>query len=150
MTRDEVFDWLSQNNIAQVQLEFSGGNDEGGVDLTSFYGKHPEGTEYSVAMSEDPYVIEAHGAWYTDKDGNEIPEGMKIIRDVNAWRMATYDEIILSKVHEALAKPIYDRYHTFAGDFYVQGTLVWDVPNRKVIMGGSEEVKSYEPFTDEV
>lgn len=36
----------------------------------------------------------------------------------------------------ALAEPIYRRYHSFAGDFFVSGEVEWRVADRTVIMHG--------------
>jgi hypothetical protein len=45
---------------------------------------------------------------------------------------------------EALCKPIYDRYYSFAGEFYVDGRLTWTVEGSKVEITGNESVTDYE------
>jgi hypothetical protein len=47
-----------------------------------------------------------------------------------------------------LSGPIYEKYGTFAGEFYVNGTLVWDVGARNVYMQGQESNTVYEPFEE--
>jgi hypothetical protein len=46
----------------------------------------------------------------------------------------TPQEAAEEKLADALSEPIYDRYHTFAGDFEVAGELIWDVIDRTVQM----------------
>lgn len=45
---------------------------------------------------------------------------------------------------EALCQPIYDKYHSFAGEFFVDGTLTWTVEGSKLEMSGHETVEEYE------
>ena len=43
-----------------------------------------------------------------------------------------------SSSRQALSQPVYDEYGGFAGEFEVEGRVVWDVPKGTVIMKGSE------------
>lgn len=54
-----------------------------------------------------------------------------------------------TELAEALSKPVYDKYYSFAGEFYVSGTVVWDAETRKHKMSGQESVETYEEFEDE-
>jgi hypothetical protein len=45
---------------------------------------------------------------------------------------------------DALEAPVYDKYDGFTGEFYVNGTVTWDVVNRKVTMSADEEVSHWE------
>lgn len=49
-----------------------------------------------------------------------------------------------------ITQPVYEKYHGFAGEFSVHGTVVWDVAARKVLMNGEESVQQYEGFSEEV
>ena len=42
------------------------------------------------------------------------------------------------RLAEALSRPVYDEYGGFAGEFEVEGRVVWDVPKATVRMEGSE------------
>ena len=42
------------------------------------------------------------------------------------------------RLAEALSQPVYDEYGGFAGEFEVEGRVVWDVPKATVSMEGSE------------
>ena len=42
MNREEVFKWLKDNGYVRVEVEYSGGNDEGGVDAVVGFKKNGE------------------------------------------------------------------------------------------------------------
>lgn len=50
------------------------------------------------------------------------------------------------KIAEALAEPVYSEYGSFAGEYYVNGTLTWDVASRKISIEGSCEVATSDPI----
>lgn len=41
---------------------------------------------------------------------------------------------------DLLVRPVYSEYGSFAGEFYVDGQVIWDLEARTVKMTGSEEV----------
>lgn len=43
-----------------------------------------------------------------------------------------------SLLSDALQHPVWDRYHGFAGDFDVEGRVVWMVAGRSVVLDASE------------
>ncbi len=49
-----------------------------------------------------------------------------------------------------LSEPVYDKYHSFAGEFHVYGEVVWDVDLGKVLMEGKESVETWKPIDGEV
>ena len=51
---------------------------------------------------------------------------------------------------DALEAPVWDRYGSFAGEYNVDGEVVWDVKEGKVYIKGSEEVTQTEEFEEEV
>lgn len=48
------------------------------------------------------------------------------------------------EISNALAEPVYDEYGSFAGDFHVNGIVVWDVAKRTITMDGSFETTNSE------
>ena len=48
------------------------------------------------------------------------------------------------RLAEALSQPIYDEYGGFAGQFEVEGRVIWDVSKATVSMEGSEAEESPE------
>lgn len=49
-------------------------------------------------------------------------------------------------IADALSKPVYDEYYSFAGEFHVNGEVVWDVNTRTISMSGEEEVATTQPI----
>jgi len=126
MNRQEMWAELRRRNVAKVAVEFSGGGDEGGVDNIT--------------------LLNAEG----DEIGNLHEDyGSKRWEDGNGWVSVNPPNPDTALV-EALVAPVYERYDTFAGDFYVNGTLSYDVAKEKALMNKSERVESYEESDEEV
>jgi hypothetical protein len=51
---------------------------------------------------------------------------------------------------ETLTEPIYDRWGSFAGEFYVHGQLIWDAQANTVKFAGEESEQVYKPFEEEI
>ena len=54
------------------------------------------------------------------------------------------------QLEELLGRPVYDQYSSFAGEFYVDGEVTWDLSDRTVKMKGNERVDAYEGFDREL
>lgn len=115
MNKQEVYTKLQELKIGKVEVEFSGGGDEGGVD------------SISLIKDDDPDQI----------------------INVNLWG-SKEDNPLDADLVEALSNPVYDAYGTFAGEFSVYGTLIWNAVEMKCYMKGSETVSTYEPFDNEI
>lgn len=131
--KERAFTLLRDRGFTKVVVEFSGGNDEGGADAVT-------------ATTKDgllvPLVSSAYHMRYTrHQDGGweDVDEGW-IIYENSDRRPATDQEIEMGSLLELLEQPVYDEYHTFAGDFEVQGTVTWDVATGTVTMQRSEQV----------
>jgi hypothetical protein len=121
---------LEAIGILRLKIAFSGGNDEGGV---------------------DDYTIDA------TVPNMAVPSLERVYPDLYDPTTRKYSERELSPAERAtnelldlLEGPIDDRYGSFAGDFHVSGVLHYDVPNRKVWIGGDEAQPREEPFSDEL
>lgn len=101
LTEADVFARLRDRGATRVEIQFSGGNDEGGADAIRLY------------------------------------DGEKQIGDLPSWSEygATDPDSVLV---EALTGPLYERWGGFGGDFYVHGTLTWDVTTAKTSISGEE------------
>jgi len=128
MSRDKVFATLKGMNVAKVEVFYSGGNDEGGVNQIDLF-------------DADGKKIRSMEEYY---GGNSVWD-----EAIKGWKQAEAptDEQRLS---QALCIPVYDKYGSFAGDFYVDGTITWDVENRKVRDHGTEQVSHDESFDDDL
>ena len=136
--KNKVFDKLMQLGVIRVEVHFSGGNDEGGADDCT--------------------------AWNADKEHVKLPEARayrssKFNKETKEWepqswqvwepaikdsRDATEQEIEDSEFIHLLEEPIYDTYGSFAGEFEVDGTLIWDVTEGTVTMSTDESVQHWE------
>ena len=56
----------------------------------------------------------------------------------------------LGELYFAVVKPVEDQYGSFAGDFSVDGTIVWDVVNNQVLNRGEQEVREWVSYLDEL
>ena len=116
--RDFAMRTLREMGVVSADVGFSGGNDEGGVNEILLTMK--DGSQSALKTFPDRY-------W--DKDEQEY---------VNA----SLDEMQVkqNRLWEILSIPVYQRYSTFAGEFYVYGSVIWDVEKNTVSMSGSEDV----------
>lgn len=133
--KDKTLALLKSLGITEVLLEFAGGNDEGGV----------ESEKYKTADGEVTIPrVYADRNWGAPND----EELVKVIWEGSTKRLATEEEINLAakyeEVRDMCEAPIYDRYYTFAGEFYVTGTLHIDVAKGTVKMEVSEGQMTYE------
>jgi hypothetical protein len=122
-TREKVFSELVRRNVASVIVSFSGGGDDGSIDGISLL--DADGKE--VSHLRETYI----SSKWNEKTKSFEPD-----------REMTEDEMLV----EALGQPVYDKYGTFAGDYSVEGEILWDVKNQKVNDSGTQ---SYPQSYDE-
>lgn len=125
-----MFTQLRERGASSAVVEFSGGNDEGGADGITLYDAEGES-------------IKTITEYVPDTQWN--PETQK-------WETVEVDSEVRADVAlgEALVKPIYDRWGSFAGEFHVYGTAKWDVETGKVELDYQESVETYSHHSDEV
>ena len=126
--RNSVFTALQTKNVAKALVHFSGGGDEGGVNSIELV----DSTGKIIETLNEYY----EGAMQWDSNANKWIESAP-----------PTDE---QKLSRDLCCPVYEQYHSFAGEFYVNGTVIWDVKTRKVTNEGIEEVRSDESFSEEI
>lgn len=135
---------LQALGVASVKVHFSGGNDEGGAD----------DVQYLDAAGNKVTGIPAGNAYENRywQNGREHNDGWFVYdRSLSddyreQKRPATAEEIAASKRARVIESPIYAEYGSFAGEFYVDGTLTWDVASGKYEMHGQQEVSHWEEF----
>ena len=127
MNRSEAFAELRKRGIAKVVVSFSGGGDEGGCDDITLF--NAEGAK--VGTLQEEYIGDRWDATLQ----KWVPMG---------------DRTADGDLADVLCKPVYDKYYTFAGEFHVNGEVVWDVAKGTVNMQGSESVERYDDFEDEL
>ena len=130
---------LSKAGVTTVKVSFSGGNDEGGADGFNYFdaaGNKVEGMSTAVAYE--------YSEWNSDTRSYG-PDVWKIYdTSVKGHRDATPEEVEWAKVAKVLEAPIYDRFGSFAGEFYVHGEVTWDVAAGTHKMTGQEQVSHWE------
>lgn len=58
-------------------------------------------------------------------------------------------EGIEKEIADVICEPVYNRYYSFAGEFYVNGTVTWDVEKETVVMTGSESEEVWNDFEED-
>ena len=71
--------------------------------------------------------------------------GEEVLGDIGQAQYAE-PETPDTKLAVAMVVPVYERYGSFAGEFYVRGEVVYDVATGEVDMHGEEETRSWESF----
>lgn len=181
MTRSEVFDALRRRNISAVMLQYSGGDDSGGVDSITYLDKdRREIKDVDLAKVTDLKIYEMlYCAWrkyrpeldnvVNPDDDAEYKRLLELCLNefqrltqaplLSFYALADYIEEKYSQIPEmmiraqfirqnaeaevikmALEAPIYSRYSTFAGEYYVSGVLGWHVESNRVVMSGSTQI----------
>lgn len=112
---------LKKRDAVKVVIYFAGGHDDGSPE--SIVLTKTDGTKETIKEHYQP---------------STYVEGKGFVRE-------PYPEDVRedAELAEILVRPIYDRYGSFAGDFYVTGTCTWDVINRLVTVSDRTEVPSY-------
>lgn len=122
-TKGQAINVLLMHDVVKCVIDYSGGNDEGGVD--SIKVTYADGRE------------ELNPSWCQRTYAAMVPNP-----DTGKWERKTLTraQMYANQVADIIEHPVYDRYYSFAGDFYVEGTLVYDVPEGKAYIDGVEQV----------
>jgi hypothetical protein len=121
LTREELWVELKKRGATKAVVHFCGGNDEGsvnGIDL-----------------------LDATGAKIAELQEEWAPTEWDETQKKHVRKTPIKPDEALVK---ALVKPVYDKYYSFAGEFYVNGTVTFDVETKVAHMEASETVESYE------
>lgn len=119
-----AFAKLKEMNVDNVQVQYSGGNDSGGVDEIVFiHNDTSESIKYEVSVHR------------TFQDGKWVFE-----------RELTEDE----KLNYILCKPVYDKYYGFDGDNYYDGKIIWDTKNESIEDRGCVDERVSNDYTENI
>lgn len=106
--RDRLTKAFAQFGIVRAEIAFSGGNDQGGADSHAYF----------------------------DKDGNQLdPSNFNYVytnsydHDTKQWvkKDLTQEEQDINAMLDIVEEPLQSRWGSWAGDFYVDGTLTYDL-----------------------
>lgn len=129
-SKKDGFRLLRARGAVKAEVQFSGGNDEGGAD------------KITLTLADESTVdLDAGFAW-VDEEGNvsEYVDGK------HARRPATPEERVAFELWRTLEAPLNYKYGSWAGDFSVSGVLTWDVAEGTVEEEGI--LSSYEGYSD--
>jgi hypothetical protein len=117
---------MRAHGIKKATVHFSGGNDEGYAEPPSFE------MEPGLAAFTLPRAYE-----YIEYGRYPNPPTMK------------HDAPTLAQLAAGLERPIDERYGSFAGEFYVDGDVIWDADAGTCVMEHDYETPSSEHLTTE-
>ena len=119
---------LREMQVREVAVNYSGGNDSGGVE--NIVVKYEDGTRPEISDQdfwEEPSIPSRYN-----------PETHKYEKE----REMTEDEWL----REVLCQEVYNIYGGFAGECSVDGKIIWDVRENKIENSGEEEVYSVNSY----
>lgn len=124
LTRNEMWAELEKRGVTKAEVHFSGGNDEGSIDHVYLMND-----DEVIATLQEEYIMAVweKGAWKYEKEHS-----------------------LDGKLVNSLAEPVEERYGSFAGDFYVDGIVSYDVKNRKVMMNYDDSVQTSSSYEEEL
>ena len=122
---------LTKRGVSKATVYFSGGNDEGSIDSIEYV---------MLDGSEPPKIVGAAISYIYNADSKKWEEDWSKVPDEQR------DDTELINALEAIVD---DRYGTFAGDFYVNGEVVYDVAAGTVHMNGAESVEVADSFEED-
>jgi hypothetical protein len=85
-----------------------------------------------VSMGADKAVVKFSGGG--DEGFAQDPELYKDNVLLSRWSI----DVDKDELGRALAKPIFDQFGSFAGDFSVYGACIWTVADKKIMMSYDE------------
>jgi len=128
--KEEALSLLASVGIKKLAISFYGGHDEGCENgATATIGEtEVRGEDTEDLLIGDPSIRYAnHG--FGNRDGTK-----------EDWKIAA------AQLCENLGSPIWSKYGSFAGDYNVDGQLVYDIEEGTIILEGNES--SWEPFSE--
>ncbi|RDJ34923.1 MAG: hypothetical protein DWQ19_08800 [Crenarchaeota archaeon] len=135
LLRPALFTELRFRGIERVEVEFCGGGDEGGVESIKCFLRGGEVKELSEPCFNTHYNPDGSQEYYWwNKENKEVPF------------VPTLDD----ELAYALSAPVYNKYHTFAGEYYVNGKVIFDIEAETIKIEGKESVETWEGFEEEV
>ena len=140
--KQAAFDGMNYRGINRIEMNFSGGNDEGGID----YVKATDLEGNVIDIPDTPWVSSCYenqtvteGVWLSHHAEGADFQNQKFVplSDLDA---EVLDNINFRRSYENI---IYGKYYTFAGDYYVEGTAILDVSENVAKITAQESVQEW-------
>jgi hypothetical protein len=146
--KQAAFDGMTKRGINRIEMQFSGGNDEGGIDYTK--ATDLEGNE--IVIEDTPWVSSFYenqtvteGVWFPSYSEGGNLENQKFV-PLSELDADLVDNINFRTNIESL---IYSKYYTFAGEYYVEGTAILDVSENLAKITGSESHSTWSDIEED-
>ena len=137
-----AFDGMTKRGINRIEMNFSGGNDEGGID--QIQATDLEGNE--IVIEDTPWVASCYenqtvtkGVWLPHHAHGGDFQNQKFVP------LSDLDADVLDNINfrSSFENIIYGKYYTFAGDYYVEGTAILDVSENLAKITAQESVQEW-------
>ncbi len=133
MTREEVMAKIKEMGGVQAIVDFHGGGDEGHIESVYIYSKQVR-TKEGLADQELDILKNSHVATI-----QEHYTGNRFDQESQQWIKIeiTPEQVQETRLFEAITEPVNEEFGSFAGEFSVDGVVVWDVELDSVWMDGT-------------
>ena len=137
-----AFDGMTKRGINRIEIHFSGGNDEGDIDYMQ--ATDLEGNE--IDIPDTPWVSSSYenqtvtkGVWLPHHAEGGDFKSQKFVP------LSELDADVLDNINfrHSVESIVYDKYYTFAGDFYVEGTAILDISENVAKITAQESVQEW-------
>ena len=140
--KQAAFDGMTKRGINRIEILFSGGNDEGGID--QIQATDLEGNE--IVIEDTPWVASSYenqtvtkGVWLPHHAHGGDFQNQKFVP------LSDLDAEVLDNINfrSSVESIIYGKYYTFAGDYYVEGTAILDISENLAKVTAHESVREW-------
>jgi hypothetical protein len=137
-----AFDGMTKRGINRIEIHFSGGNDEGDID--QIQATDLEGN--IIDIPDTPWVSSCYenqtvtkGVWLPNQAVDAEFQNQKFVP------LSDLDPEVLDNINfrSSFENIVYDKYYTFAGDYYVEGTAILDVSENVAKITAQETVQEW-------
>jgi len=140
--KQAAFDGMTKRGINRIEIHFSGGNDEGGID----YMQATDLEGNIIDIPDAPWVCSCYenqtvtqGVWLPNQAVDAEFQNQKFVP------LSDLDAEVLDNINfrSSFENIVYGKYYTFAGDYYVEGTAILDVSENLAKITAQESVQEW-------
>ena len=140
--KQAAFDGMTKRGINRIEMNFSGGNDEG--DIEAIQATDLEGNE--IVIEDTPWVSSRYETQTVTK-GVFLPHHAEggDFKNQKFVPLSELDADVLDNINfrRSVESIIYGKYYTFAGNYYVEGTAILDISENVAKITAQESVQEW-------